>query len=377
MSDSLRVAVVHSYYSDRMPSGENVVVDLQVQALRRAGHEVEVFAVHQNEVEQGRLYTAKAAFRAGTNRGRGPAVELEDFGPDVVHVHNLFPNFGRTWTSRFKDRLVATLHNYRPICPASTLFRDGHACTLCPDHHSSRFAVRYACYRGSRMATLPMAMGIRFEKDPLLLNARRIVTLSEDMRTHYAAVGVPAEKLTTVPNFVPANRTRGKHDGGFWLYVGRFSPEKGILPLVERWPTGVLLKVVGDGQLDQEVRRAAGPAVQVLGTLSQDEVRTLMGAATGLVFPSLWPEGLPTVYLEALAAGTPVLASQQSVVGSLVAAEGTGLVTGRFDKTDLDQATATFPRLVDHCRRTFEARYTEAAWVSAMEEVYRSVPRAL
>ena len=40
----MRIAVVHSYYSNRQPSGENVVVDLQVGALRRAGHEVHVVA---------------------------------------------------------------------------------------------------------------------------------------------------------------------------------------------------------------------------------------------------------------------------------------------------------------------------------------------
>ena len=371
----LRVAVVHGFYSDRVPSGENAVVELQVDALRRAGHEVEVVELHQNAVEQQRFYEARAALHAATNRGPTPVTALERFGPDVVHVHNLFPNFGRTWTRRYADRLVATLHNYRPICPASTLFRDGHACTLCPDSGSARHAVRHACFKDSRVATLPVALGTRFADDPLLRNARRLLVLNDDMRARYAAVGVPAERLVTLPNFVPTSATAGAHDGDFWLYVGRLTPEKGVLPLVRDWPSDRRLVVVGSGELESAVRRVAGPGVELTGALTNDEVRTLMGRATGLVFPSLWPEGLPTVYLEALAAGTPVVASRESVVGSLVASEGTGLVMTGDLTADLAEAAARFPGLVDHCRRTYASRYTEDAWVAAVDQVYRDVSR--
>ncbi len=374
MSRPLRVAVVHSYYSSRVPSGENVVVDLQVEALRRAGHEVRVVAQRQDEVEQDRLYPVRAALRAATNRGRSPVEELEAFGPDVVHVHNLFPNFGRTWVERYADRLVATLHNYRPICPASTLFRDGHSCTLCPDRGSAWPAVRYGCFpTGGRAATVPVALGTRFARDPLLAHAARITVLNDDMRVRYAAVGVPEDRLVTVPNFVPEAPSRGRHDGDFWLYVGRLTPEKGVLPLVEQWPAGHRLRVVGSGILEDDVRRAAGPEVEVLGPVPHERVVELLGAARGLVFPSLWPEGLPTVYLEALAAGTPVLASPHSVVGSLVAAEGTGLVLTDDLAADLERAGDSFPGLVEHCRGTYESTYTETAWVSAIEVVYRDV----
>lgn len=367
----MKVAVVHGYYSSRVPSGENVVVDLQAGALRRAGHEVEVFAIRQDEAEQSRGYVVGAAWRTAT--GRGPAPDLDRFSPDVVHVHNLFPNFGRRWTPAYEDRLVATLHNYRPICPAATLFRDGHACTECPDALSARPSVQHACYRDSRLASVPVAIGTRFAADPLLRAAARLVALNDDMAERYAAVGVPRAKLVTVPNFVPdpgvvpaipANRSH-------WLYVGRLAEEKGILPLVEQWPAGRRLLVVGSGPLEDAVRRAASarPEIDVLGMVDHDRVLELLTGARGLVFPSLWPEGLPTVYLEALAAGTPVLASPASVVGRLVAEQGTGLVaTGDWD--DVLTAAEQQPGLGAHCRRVFEEHYTERAWVSRIEEIY-------
>jgi len=364
---------VHSYYSSRQPSGENVVVDLQVEALRRAGHKVEVIARRTDDLEHSRTYPVTAALRVASGRGGSPRGGIEAFGPDIVHVHNLFPNFGRRWALKPGPPIVTTLHNYRPMCPAGTLFRDGASCTLCPDDADARHAVVHACYRDSKLATWPIARSTEFAADPLLTAASRIFTLNDDMRERYAAIGVPAGKLVTVPNFVPDPGAGGAHDGGYWLYVGRLSPEKGILQLLRQWPEGLPLKVAGAGPLEAEVAAAAGGSVELLGQVTGDRVGELLAGAKGLVFPSLWPEGLPTVYLEALAAGTPVLASPESVVGRLVAEQGTGLVQRGVLEDDLAEADRLFPRLHEHCRTTYAESYTEAAWMRSVEAHYREV----
>ncbi|MDP3894588.1 glycosyltransferase, partial [Nocardioides sp.] len=103
-------------------------------------------------------------------------------------------------------------------------------------------------------------------------------------------------------------------------------------------------------------------------------VRELMASARGLFFPSLWPEGLPTVYLEALAAGLPVVASPHSVVGGLVRSEGTGFVASGSVADDIERAEAEFPRMMAGCRAVYDARYTEAAWLAAVDDLYRSLP---
>lgn len=373
----MRIAVVHSYYSNRMPSGENVVVDLQAEALRRAGHDVRVISVHQEKVEKSRIYPALTAVRVATNRGPRPTDEIDRFGPDIVHVHNLFPNFGRTWAAQYSTRLVTTIHNYRPLCAAATLLRDGVSCTLCPDRRSAIPSLRYRCFKDSVVATLPVAVGMRFDRDPLLAAAARIITITEDMQSRYAAIGLPEGKLVVVPNFVPAADSAGTHKGDehgdFWLFVGRLSQEKGILQLVRDWPDGPRLKVVGSGPLDDDLRRMARPTVELLGRRPSAEVRALMAGARGLFFPSIWPEGLPTVYLEALAAGLPVVAGARSVVGQLVEHADTGIVMSGSVADDIDRADAEFPKLIAHCRNVYETHYTETAWVKATLNVYRDV----
>jgi glycosyltransferase involved in cell wall biosynthesis len=373
----VRIAVVHSYYSNRMPSGENIVVDLQVEALRRAGHVVHVVSRRQEEVEQSRGYSAVTAVRVATNRGPTPVDEIDRFDPDIIHVHNLFPNFGRTWAGRYSSRLVTTVHNYRPLCAASTLLRDGESCVLCPTRRNARAALKYRCFKGSLVATLPVALGMSFDRDPLLAAAARIITINDDMRAHYAAIGLPEDKIVTVPNFVPAAGPPGTHDGDeqgdFWLFVGRTTDEKGILPLVRDWPSGPRLKVVGGGPLDDELQRLARPTVELLGQRSPAEVRVLMATARGLLFPSLWPEGLPTVYLEAMAAGLPVMAGPRSIVGQLVRRDGTGTVLSGSIVQDIAEADAEFPTLSAHCREVYDRLYTEAAWERAMLSVYEGV----
>ena len=87
---TIRIAMVHSFYSSAQPSGENTVVLNEVDALRRAGHEVALFAAHTDELEGEVFYKLRAGLRVATGYGRNPLKAIRDFSPDVVHVHNLF-----------------------------------------------------------------------------------------------------------------------------------------------------------------------------------------------------------------------------------------------------------------------------------------------
>jgi glycosyltransferase involved in cell wall biosynthesis len=269
--------------------------------------------------------------------------------------------------------VVATLHNYRPLCAAATLYRNGRPCTECTDHGRHR-GLAHGCYRGSRVATLPLTLGQAGAADPLLRSAALLTTLSEVQAEAYLRAGVPADRLRGLPNFVaddlaPASSGPG---GDTWLYAGRLTVEKGIVETVRAWPSDVPLRVVGDGPVREQVAAAAeGKPVTLLGSLPRTEVLDLMAHSRGVVFPSRWPDPFGLVYAEALATGTPVLATWPAAAAGMVQRDGSGMAVPSVTGDVVRAAHDEFLRLRVAARRAFEQRYTEAAHVAALELLYR------
>lgn len=363
----MRIAVVHSYYSSRVSSGENNLVDAHIEVLRAAGHEVRVIAQSTDRRLQRRTYPVEAALTAASGVGPSPLDELNEFEPDVVHVHNLFPNFGRRWLTQWTGPMVGSLYNYRPLCPAATLYRDGKVCTDCPTTGTTRHAVRHQCFHDSSVATLPVALGTRFADDPVLQRADMLTTLSTGMSEIYAEFGVPREKLAALDSFV-ADSAPGP-GGDAWLYAGRIEREKGLHALIDQWPAGHRLVVAGVEDESDPLPRH--PDVELLGRVPHDELVALMGRSRGLVFPSIWLEGLALVCLEAFSVGTPVLTFDDIPAGRSVTELGVGLAGGRGELPALvDRAAESFPSLRDHCRSVYEARFTAEAWLRNAESIY-------
>jgi glycosyltransferase involved in cell wall biosynthesis len=303
----------------------------------------------------------------------------------VVHVHNLFPNFGRRWIEDVRVPVVATMHNFRFACSNGLLFRDGHICTDCPD--GRRWSgVRHRCYRDSYAASLPLTIALRRgpTADPLLARADRILCLSRRQRAMLEAGGIERERLVEWTNFLPETLRAGpqptdvpgsNRDG--FLFVGRLVPEKGGLDLVRNWPADRVLRIVGDGPQIDEVRQAAtGRCVEVLGRISRAEVIELMSRSQALVMPSLWPEGAnaPLVFMEALACGLPTVVVRACDVAEQVEREGVGAVVDKVrDMPTAAVRIADDTSQADRCRTLFAHRFAAEVWIARIIELYTSL----
>ncbi len=117
-------------------------------------------------------------------------------------------------------------------------------------------------------------------------------------------------------------------------YVGRLSPEKGIREMVEAVPLvlahdgGIRFLITGDGPLAEDIRqkvRSAGleEIVQLTGRVPYGDIPGLLNRCRLLVMPSR-SEGLPSTLLEALACGTPVLATPVGAVADIISEGETG-----------------------------------------------------
>jgi glycosyltransferase involved in cell wall biosynthesis len=365
----LRVLQVHNYY--RSSGGEDTVVSNEQALLAQSGHDVALYSVHNSEIAS-LFRKTKTFINVRYNRAARAKLSgyLASYRPDVVHVHNFFPLLSPSVYDAMGEAsipVVQTLHNYRTFCAGATLFRNGQACELCLDGYVGR-AVLHRCYRGSVLGSMAAAhmIGSHRRRGTWSHAADRYIVLTEFARSKFIQAGFPPERIVIKPNFVP--------DPGFppaqvrtgALYVGRLSPEKGIVPLLRAW-RGVdyHLSILGDGPELMALRREAHHTVSFEGQVGANRVKAAMQSALFLVVPSLWYEGLPMTVIEAFANGLPVIASR---IGSLPELIEDGVTGVLFQPGNSDALAAVINTLLSDptrlsamsaaARRRYEALYT-------------------
>jgi glycosyltransferase involved in cell wall biosynthesis len=397
-SDRVSVLIVHDRY--RQAGGEDAVVANEAELLRQRGHRVSELVVDNDRIVDGAGPLAKAKLAANTVWSFSAATavtrRIERERPDVVHVHNVLPLLSPSVHAAARGAgaaVVQTVHNYRLVCPAGTLFRDGRPCEDCVGRRVAWPAVAHACYRSSRaqsavVATMLAAHEARGTWDR---DVDAFLTVSEFMRGRLIAGGLPADRIVVKSNFVEdrsavegASPARpGRRDGPL-LFVGRLTGDKGVDLLLDAWsgsPDLPLLEVVGDGPLADEVAAVASSNGRVVpvGRLDPVAVRARMAAAPALVFPSRWYEGQPMTILEAYAAGLPVIAASIGSLPELVRDGETGLLFRAGDIGDLRRAVtwamahpADLRRMGERARALYEEQFTPDAGYAALVDAYRS-----
>lgn len=384
----MKVLVAHNRYVSTVPSGENVVVDLEINLLRAAGVDVVPYLPSSDQLAQ--LSPAgKAALPIGPVYARQGLADiaalLERERPDVLHLHNPYPLISpavvRT-AHRYGVPVVQTVHNYRHVCVKGTYFRDEHDCHDCLGKVVAYPAVQHGCYRGSRLQSVPMAASLALHGGTWR-SVERYIALTPVIADHLRGAGI-SDAITVKPNCV---LDPGRHDrvGSGLLYVGRLAEEKGVLTLLDGWcshPDGSLgiLRIVGEGPLRDAVEQAAaGRAdVHLLGRLTPAQVQDAMRAAAAVVVPSVWDEVCPMVVVEALANARPVLATDRGGLpflvgddaGWLVPSTSAGLAAGVARA--VQEAT---PERALAARMRYEQMFSPDVVTRTLLEVYAAVSR--
>jgi glycosyltransferase involved in cell wall biosynthesis len=283
---------------------------------------------------------------------------------------------------------VATTHGYRYSCPLGTLRRDGHPCHECVGHRLKVAAVRHRCYKDRLAASLAVASGLSLHHLIGTFSGcvDRFVALTPFLRDVLVDDGIPAARIAVKPNFVADPGPPRAERGGYVLFAGRLTEEKGVRTLVDGWGryAGPLrLKVAGDGPLRSLVDELAGrdPRVDAPGWQPAEAMVDLLGDAEALVFPSEWYEAMPLTVLQALAAGTPVVVSDLPNVGDLVEEDRTGT---RFATGDPGALAAALVRVErgeavpwrSRARARFESTYREGPVMDALERIYGEAVQA-
>jgi len=386
--------MVHDYYAEW--GGEDACFEQEVTLLKQYGHDVESYTRHNDEIAD-YSWAKKSQLFFETTWSSRTYQELSrtiiQFRPDIVHVHNFFPLVSPSLfylCAGARTPVVATLHNYRLLCPKALFFRDGQVCEDCLEHNSLWPSLVHRCYRNSAVQTATVAGMLQFHrtKKTWVDKVDGYIALTDFAKQKFIKGGMTDEQIYVRPNFLVKDFGVGPEKRQYAIFVGRLSPEKGVLTLLEAWRhlPNIPLKIVGDGPLraviTEKLADSALKHVEVLGFVAPEKVMALIRGANLLIMPSEWYETFGRTIIEAFSAGTPVLASRLGAMAELVGDDCEGKLFTPGDAEDLRHQVAIMyaqpeqmMRWGKNARLKYERLYDANSAYESLSAIYRDVIR--
>jgi glycosyltransferase involved in cell wall biosynthesis len=391
----MKILLVHNTYQEA--GGEDIAFEQERQLLENHGHRTIAYVRSNDEMEQysafQRITLLKRIISAKDSKNEIRGI-LRAEKPDLVHVHNTFLMVSPSVYEACREAAVPvlqTLHNYRLLCPAASLYRDGHVCEECRQRGLWR-SVLHGCYRDSRATTAAVAsmLQVHRQRRTWQESVSGYLALTQFTRQKFIEGGLPGEKIYVKPHFVHPDPGERSAPGNSALFAARLSQEKGISTLLRAWEclrSSIPLVIVGDGPLRQQLEAEAAEKnlrdVTFRGQLSVSETRAAIKRAAFLIVPSVCYETFSMNIVEAYACGTPVLCSRLGALQENVADHRTGLHFTPGDVEDLAQKVewawthpAELAAMGREARREYETRYTPERNYSLLMDIYQRTVNA-
>jgi glycosyltransferase involved in cell wall biosynthesis len=314
--------------------GTEAVLDNLARGLVAAGHDVLLFATGDSSCD---VQTEYVLERAAGTVATGSATELRhvinaydtvlEWGADVVHDHTLV---GPVYAARFGLPVVTT--NHGPF--------DGELGDLYRAIGSSVAVIAISDHHASTAAGIPIAAVIHHGVD-----------------------------VDAFPH--------GTGNGGYALFLGRMSPDKGVHAAAQvAMAAGVPLRIAAKmrepaehAYFGEHIAPLLGDGVEYVGEVGGADKLELLAGASCLLNPIAWPEPFGMVMIEALACGTPVVATPHGSVRELISDGVTGYV--RHDEAGLVDALRQVGGLDRaRCRKEAAARFSTERMVADHVRLY-------
>jgi glycosyltransferase involved in cell wall biosynthesis len=400
----MRVLLLTDLYAPIIGGLERHVQRL-ARELTYRGHDISVVTMAQSEAPAGESQDSLRVHRIrGWSSARGLAKDPErrfhppfpDPGavaalkriyalekPDIVHAHSWILFSALASSTRGEAALVATLHDFGAVCPKKTFLHPSEGICSGPG--------LVKCIRSSReqyglLKALPLTVGLHIS-ERLYSRVDRFIAVSSAV-AEATAPALNGKPIEVIPNFLEDELLAEPRSGSpaerrSILFVGALSPHKGVQVLLEAWqrlpqprPPLVLL-----GMRTPDTPRTWPRGVEVRENVAHHEVMAQFARARVAVVPSIVAEACPTVALEAMAAGTPLVATAAGGVLDMVHDGRSGLLVPPGDSRAL--AAAISRLLADNAlwnsvtenARAAARRFTASEVVPRIEDAYAAALR--
>ncbi len=381
----MKVLMCHNYYQQR--GGEDLSFEAEAELLESHGHTVIRYTLHNDRIRQMSAVTVagKTLWNREVYREVRGLIRTEQ--PDLLHCTNTFPLISPAAADAAREEgvpVVQSLRNYRLLCPNAQFLREHRICEDCLGRSFAWPGVLHKCYRDSRAATFVLAATNAYHHwtGTYQRKVDQYFTCSEFARRKLIEGGIPADRIVAKPDFVGSDPGPGTGAGGYAVFVGRLSTEKGLDVLIEAWrhlDGSLPLWVVGEGPLEPLVREAAKTLpIRLLGHQPLEKVLEVVGDASFLVMPSVWYETFGRTIAEAYAKGTPVIVSDLGAMAERVEDDRTGLKFPPGDALALADAVqrllgdpARLAEMRSAARAEFLAKFTGEANYPILMDIYQ------
>lgn len=267
---------------------------------------------------------------------------------DLAHLHIYYGKLTASILKPLRERripIVQTLHEYKLACPVYTLTSAGRPCEACFGGRYWR-ALPRLCNRNS-LARTSLSVVESYVSKALgaMDSVDHFVGISDFVTGKMIASGIPAERITTVHNFVdtrqyePATRT-----GDYVVFFGRLETVKGVYSLLEAFSEMPHVRLLVAGTGAEAANIAAWVAarkldnIELLGFVGGTELHDLLRGALCTVVPSEWQEPFGLTVLESMALGKAVIATDMGGIPEVVSAGEDGLLVPPWDPAALRAA---------------------------------------
>jgi glycosyltransferase involved in cell wall biosynthesis len=271
---------------------------------------------------------------------------LKTFEPDVVHAYGWLSASAAAALAGSRTPLLVSMHDYGNVCPIFTLVRNGEACSgpgvvKCLSCASSTYGA----------AKASVAVASLWGARPLL---RRKVDAVHGV-SHYVAemtsknLRLPGVEPVVIPNFIDPDAAEPIDESlleklpaePFILFVGHLRPYKGVEVLLSAYATlEAPPPLVMVGTIANDSPSEFPPGVEVFTYVPHGTVMAMWERSLFGVSPSIAPEALPSVVLEAMTKGKPMVASRIAGYPDMVDDGETGLLVTPGSVPELAAAMA-------------------------------------
>lgn len=382
----MRILIVHNYYQH--PGGEDTVVQQEVDALKD-GNTVELLTFKNKKGIKGLMQFALYPWNfLAANKILKKA---KNFQADVVHIHNTHYAIGplvfrKLHAAGFKT--IQTLHNHRLLDPSATLFVQD---TIFMDTIDKPFpwkSIRLKTLDNSFLKTFWTAFTYYIHhKLGTWQKVDKYLVFTDFMKglVLKSSKNIDVKQIEIKTNAIQAESQTHLERTPKFVFIGRLSIEKGIIPLLQAFQlkNTHTLEIYGNGPLSEAVIEASKKSKNIIykGFQPKLVLNEALATSQALIVPSLCFEGMPMTILEAFANGTPVLTSDIGALKEMITDNYNGF---HFEAGNIANIAETLDRfnnlssedkqrISNNCFKEYESKYRLIDNIKSLSLIYKDL----